>query len=242
MNISAIIPAYNEEKNILNVLGCLKGVPAIREIIVVSDGSTDDTARLAGTVDGVKVIALPVNLGKTKAAMRGVAEAAHSTILFCDADLVNLGFHHLCALIETYCQGLDMVIMDKGSQPWVFRSLLKSSPAVSGTRILDKEQFYRVPFKDTDRFQFENRINDHFLGKGLRIAVSPAKEIHDTRKYVKYPFWKGLLLDIKGGWQVLAADGPGSIPGNLRMFRAIWKLANFPMQVKERENAAVRRA
>ncbi len=226
MNISAIVPAYNEAKNILNVLRCLKEVPAIREIIVVDDGSTDDTPRLAGAVGGVKVITLPCNLGKTKAVIRGVAEAEHSTILFCDADLVNLNHHHLFLMFEMYEKGFDMVIMDKGSQPWVFRSLLRSSPAVSGTRILNREHFYRVPFKDTDRFQFEIRINDHFLANGLKIAVSPAQEIHDTRKYVKYPFWKGLLLDIEGGWQVLASDGVRSIFRNLRMFRAIWKIAN----------------
>jgi len=47
LNVSAIVPAYNEAKNIRKVLGPLKQVSIIREIIVVSDGSTDDTTRLA---------------------------------------------------------------------------------------------------------------------------------------------------------------------------------------------------
>ena len=225
LSISAIVPAYNEAGNILNVLRMLRQVSAIKEIIVVSDGSTDGTAELAGNFGGVKVIELRRNLGKTKAVIRGVEEAAHSALLFCDADLVNLNERHFAEMIERYCEGFDMVIMDKGSQPWVFRSLLRSSPAVSGTRILERGHFMKVSFKETDRFQFENRIDEHFLANGLSIAISPADEVHDTRKFVKYPFWKGVLLDIRGGWNVLASDGVTSIPRNLWLFRRMWRIA-----------------
>ena len=225
MNISAIIPAYNEAGNIINVLKPLRQVPAIKEIIVMSDGSSDETAQLVRDFGGAKVIELPKNVGKTRAVIRGVAEAEHSTILFCDADLINLKDHHVSDLIAKYSEGFDMVIMDKGSQPWIFRNLLKSAPAVSGTRMLDKNHFYEVPFKETDRFQFEIRINDHFLEKGLSIAVSPADEIHDPRKFKKYPFLKGLILDLRGGLEVLASDGPSSILKNLENFQKIKELS-----------------
>jgi len=224
LNISAVIPAYNEAKNIINVLRPLIQVPAIKEIIVVSDGSVDDTVRLARNFVGVKVIALPRNVGKTNAAIRGVAEAEHSTLMFCDADLINLNKKHISDLINKYCEGFEMVIMDKGSQPWIFRNLLKSSPAVSGTRILDKKHFYEIPFLETDRFQFEIRINDYFIENCLPIAVTPAEEIYDPRKFVKYPFWKGLILDMKGGFEVIASDGPVSIIKNFENFQKIKKL------------------
>lgn len=227
LKVSAIIPAYNEAGNILAVLHPLSQAPAIREIIVVSDGSTDETARLAGDFGGVKVVELPRNLGKTRAAIRGVEEAVHPTILFCDADLVNLSQRHVDDLILKFCEGFDMVIMGKGSQPWVFRSLLKSVPAVSGTRIMEKQRFLEVPFLEADRFQFENRINNHFLGNGLAIAISPADEVHDTRKFIKYPFWQGLILDLRGGWQVMASDGPSSIVRNYVMFQRIWKVGQM---------------
>ena len=233
LNVSAIVPAYNEAKNIRKVLGPLKQVSIIREIIVVSDGSTDDTTRLAEGVSGVKVLALPQNVGKTRAVIRGVKEAKHSTILLCDADLVNLHKDHIWEMIHKYCEGFDMVIMDKGSQPWVFKSLFQSVPAVSGTRILDRGHLLQVPFRETDRFQFEIRVNDYFLGNGLRIGVSRAEEIHDTRKYVKYPFWRGLTLDLKGGMEILASDGPSSIVRNLANFRRIRKLAAPPGSIKE---------
>ena len=224
LNVSAIIPAYNEAKNIINVLRSLKQVSAIKEIIVISDGSTDETVRLVRNFDGAKVIPLPQNVGKTNVVIRGVAEAKHPTLMFCDADLINLKVHHISDLIAEYCEGFDMVIMDKGSQPWIFRNLVKSAPAVSGTRILDKKIFYEVPFLKTDRFQFEIRINDYFLENNLSIAVTPAEEIYDPRKYVKYPFLKGVILDMKGGLEVIASDGPFSILKNFENFQKIKKL------------------
>ena len=225
MNISAIIPAYNEARNILNVLRPLKQIEAIKEIIVVSDGSVDDTVELVRNLGSAKVISLPQNVGKTNAVICGVAEAEHPTLMFCDADLVNLNQKHISDLIDKYCEGYEMVIMDKGSQPWVFRTLLKSAPAVSGTRIFDKKHFHKINFLETDRFQFEIRINDYFLENGLSIAVTPAEEIYDPPKFMKYPFLKGLLLDLKGGLEVLASDGPSSIPKNFENFYKIKELS-----------------
>lgn len=230
LKITALIPAYNEARNILKVLIPLKQVPAIQEIIVISDGSTDDTVELVRKSGGAKVIALPKNLGKTQALARGVSETAHATLLLCDADLINLTSQHFSDLIDKYCEGYDMVIMDKGGQPWVFKHLLKSVPAMSGTRIIKREDFLRIPFRQTDRFQFENRINAYYLENNLSIAVSPANEVHDTRKYKKYPFLKGLVLDAKGGFEVLASDGPTNIIKNLANFRKVKSLASNSQQ------------
>lgn len=226
IKISAIIPAFNEEKNIIKVLIPLKRVEAIKEIIVISDGSTDDTVKLVRKFGNAKVISLPYNVGKTKAVTRGVIEAENPTILFCDADLINLNEKHLSDLITKYCEGFEMVIMDKGSQPWIFRSVLKSVPAVSGTRILDKELFFKIPFKDSDRFQLEIRINDYILEHSLPFAVTSAEEIYDLRKFVKYHFLEGLILDLKGGLEVLASDGLPSVFKNLATFRKIKKLSD----------------
>ena len=60
----------------------------------------------------------------------------------------------------------------------------------------------------------------------MSIAVSPAEEIHDPRKFIKYPFWTGLLLDLKGGWEVMALDGVTGAFRNLGAFRRIRKLAD----------------
>mgnify|MGYP001415364370 FL=1 len=63
MCVSAIIPAYNEEKTIGGVLRTIKSVSLITEIIVISDGSTDGTAQIARNY-GAHVIELSENIGK----------------------------------------------------------------------------------------------------------------------------------------------------------------------------------
>jgi hypothetical protein len=128
-------------------------------------------------------------------------------------------------MIAKYQEGYDMVIMDKGSQPWVFRRLFQSVPAESGTRVLNKRYFSEIPFLATDRWQLEIRINDYFLENQLSIGISPAPEIYDLRKYIKYPFLTGLVLDLKGGFQILFSDGLMSAIKNLRTFRRIKSLS-----------------
>jgi hypothetical protein len=69
-------------------------------------------------------------------------------------------------------------------------------------------------------------INDYFLENNLPIAVTPAEEIYDPRKFVNYPFWKGLIMNLKGGLEVLASDDPSSIWKNFNNFRKIKELNN----------------
>lgn len=62
MKSLAIIPAYNEEKNIVYVIRDLQEHSPWLDLLVIDDGSADDTAELAA-VAGAEVISLPVNLG-----------------------------------------------------------------------------------------------------------------------------------------------------------------------------------
>ena len=56
-DIGVIIPAYNESKNMEKIIKTLHRLPCIDEILVVNDGSTDDTAKIAKKA-GAKVISL----------------------------------------------------------------------------------------------------------------------------------------------------------------------------------------
>jgi len=89
--VVVIIPAFNEQLRIGATIGSARTIPAVRQIIVTDDGSTDGTARIAGGA-GAQVARHERRRGKAAAMMTG-AEAARSAgfgtlpLLFLDADL-----------------------------------------------------------------------------------------------------------------------------------------------------------
>lgn len=85
-DVSIIIPAHNEAETIGKTVTALTGLPHVKEILVVDDGSLDKTAALASRA-GAEVIVHQKNLGKGAALTRGVAAARGDYICFLDADL-----------------------------------------------------------------------------------------------------------------------------------------------------------
>jgi glycosyltransferase involved in cell wall biosynthesis len=87
--LSVVIPAYNEEKTIAQILRQVDGLSCVREIIVVDDCSSDSTAAVVKSFDSprVKLIAQSPNQGKTAAVRRGLSEVTGPLCIIQDADL-----------------------------------------------------------------------------------------------------------------------------------------------------------
>ncbi len=90
--LSIIIPAYNEERFIREILGRVKEVDLghlglAKEIIVVDDGSRDRTAAIASKIKGIKLVKHVKNSGKGAAIRTGLKHATGDIILVQDADL-----------------------------------------------------------------------------------------------------------------------------------------------------------
>lgn len=108
MRISVVLPAKNEAEGLRKTLPRLRACQPSAEIIVVDDGSTDDTAAVAAQHEA-RVVQAPYSMGNGAAIKRGARAASGDILVFMDAD----GQHdpaHIDALLERLSAGYDMVV------------------------------------------------------------------------------------------------------------------------------------
>jgi len=106
--ISIILPAKNEAAGLHKTLPALRQRFPDAELIVVDDGSTDDTAAVA-TGHGARVLSSPYSMGNGAAIKRGARAANGSILVFMDAD----GQHDpasIPSLLDKLAEGYDMVV------------------------------------------------------------------------------------------------------------------------------------
>ncbi len=120
--VSVCIPARDEQATVATIVETIRaslvdGVALVDEIVVVDDGSTDDTAAVAGKA-GARVVAAPHVLpehgtgpGKGRALWKGVFEAEGDLIVFCDADVPNFSPSFVTGLLGPLLTGHDVALV-----------------------------------------------------------------------------------------------------------------------------------
>ena len=91
MKLSIVVPCYNESKDIAKnsetIKNYLESIKQDYELILVNDGSKDNTKEVIESIPGVKVLSYDVNRGKGGAVKYGIESATGDYVLFMDADL-----------------------------------------------------------------------------------------------------------------------------------------------------------
>lgn len=103
-SVSIVIPAYNEEKSIGNVVSIVRKISYVTEVIVVDDGSYDKTAIKANEA-GATVISHTSNQGKGSAIGTGLKHSKGDIIAFIDGDIQNLNPEQVDAMVKPIMEG-----------------------------------------------------------------------------------------------------------------------------------------
>lgn len=177
-SVTAVIPAYNEERHIGKVLEVLRWVDKFSQIIVVDDGSTDDTMAIVQRQrrwdPRIQVLALPDNRGKAGAMVTGVHASRNDMIVFLDADLIGLRPENVRALIEPVHS--DQCAMSLG----IFRHGRRQTdlthkliPFLSGQRCLRWSLFKETPDLNDARWGVEVALSFYAWRHDYNVVTIP---------------------------------------------------------------------
>lgn len=194
IKISCIIPAYNEAERISAVLKTLQHHPMISEIIVVNDGSTDNTSKVVKGLKNIILINHKSNKGKTLAVLTGIRKAGNNIVMLIDADLIGLTKDDVTALISPIIKNrADVSISLRKNSLFLFK--LIGLDFVSGERVFSKKLLndYKS-LKKISGYGLEAFLNEKIINSSQKIAVVKWKNVSHARKSEK----TGLVNGIKG--------------------------------------------
>lgn len=203
MRVAAIVPAYNEEKTIGEVLEVLLECPILAEIHVVSDGSEDRTTFVASKYP-VQVLDLKENVGKGGAMKKGAQRTECEVLLFIDADLVGLHCDHIESILKPVLTGATSMSIGVFSEGRRSTDLAqKIAPSLSGQRAITKELFEQVPNLDDSRFGVEIALTRYAEQQGIKVVSVPLPAVSQVVKEKKRGLAKGFWARVKMYWDIV---------------------------------------
>ena len=208
MEISIIIPVYNEEKTVYEILKTIFYYKKAKEVLVVNDGSTDDTYNQIYPIKGIdyadkiKIIHLPKNTGKGNAVKVAFDYVSSDMVLLLDADLVGLKENHLNLLVNGILNNnADMVIGLRDKKNLIKDKLMPYFPLTGGERAI-KTSVLKSILKCSliEGWGLEAVMNDYCKKKHLKVITVKLDDLdHIAGQTKKY----GILSFVKECYDVI---------------------------------------
>ena len=210
--LSIVVPVYNEARTVAEVLERLQAIelPVAREIVVVNDGSTDDTRAVLDRVPArpeLRIVHATANAGKGSAIRTGFAHATGTIVAIQDADL-ELDPAQLADLVRPILAGRTRVVYGsrflagRPAAPWLSivanRVLTGATNLLYGGRLTDMETCYKVMTTEVarslglecNRFDIEPEISAKLLRAGHSILELPVRFEPRSRAQGKKIGWR----------------------------------------------------
>jgi glycosyltransferase involved in cell wall biosynthesis len=201
--LAVVVPCFNEARHIVSLVGALR--PMIPLVLVVDDGSTDETARLAAGA-GADVLRQAENRGKGAALRKGLRAALDAGCEYAvtmDGD----GQHDPADLTQFIAAAdggeVDLVIGNRmaapRSMPWLRRQvnrwMSRRISRLAGRTLPDTQCGYRLirlsAWQElelhTTGFEIESEMLLSFIAAGLRVEFVPVRTIYKTEQSKIHP-------------------------------------------------------
>ena len=201
LSCGILIPAYNEAQTISTIIRTALE-SNVGPVLVVDDGSTDDTAHVAKQA-GADVLSLEVNQGKGGAVFAGASHLTVDVLVLLDADLTGLTPAHVQALITPVLT--DNVDMTRGvfmGGRWATTVAQRVTPQLNGQRAIKRPLLLSVTDLASSRY-------------GIEIAIT---------EQAKRDAWRQKDVFLEGVSQVMKEEKRGFLAGfstRLRMYAEI---------------------
>jgi glycosyltransferase involved in cell wall biosynthesis len=194
MKLTVIIPIYNEASTLGALLNRVEAVDIEKEILVVDDGSDDETKHaLQQAISGnIRLITHPENKGKGTAIRTALSNATGDAVIIQDADLEYFPEDY-ADLMETYRKNSAQAVYgvrDLSHRSWLMRwgnrAMTLATNILYGRNLKDMETCYKMVdrklFQSLDlqsrRFEIEAEITAKLLRSGVTIFETPIRYEH----------------------------------------------------------------
>jgi len=186
--VSAVICAYNEEKTVKDVILSVSESLLVHEIIVVNDGSSDNTKKIIEELQKeieITTIHLAENKGKGYAMATGIENSTGEIIVFIDADLSNLKEKHFEQLITpVFSKEADMVLGQ--ATETLINYKINPFKSFTGERaLLRKDVLPLLRKMKTSRFGVETLINLYYQAQEKKVKYVMLEGLKHPTKFDK---------------------------------------------------------
>ncbi len=208
--IDAVIPARNEAPTVAAVVEASTGCSHVREVIVVDDGSGDDTAERAAAA-GAKVVDHPPGGSKARAMEAGVQASDAEAILFVDADLTGLTSAHLDDICRPFLDGRAVMSIGTFDYGRRWNWLVLRFPPTTGERVVPRWVFDAVPQHKRQGYTIEVMLNEVIAEGHLPTTARVMRGVFHRTKREKYGMLRGTLLTWRMFFQLVALPFRGVV-------------------------------
>ena len=206
LQATAIICAFNEENTITNILKDVCELHFFNEVIVINDGSIDNTGKLIRELKktiGIKDVHLLTNRGKGFAMAKGAEMASNEYLVFIDADLSNFTLTHAHKLLNPVLTGEADMVLGQPTKTLIHPEI-NPFKNLSGQRALKKGDILPIIERmKTTGYGVETLINIHYRAANKVVRYVCLKNLVHPTKFQKTKPEKAIKEFVQEACQIM---------------------------------------